>query len=196
MATQFGGGKTPALTLLYHVASAMWCWWRPFRPLRKARLHRKVTTSIFFESSGGQQHKEASLAEIRLAVAEPGLDVGNVETVLEALQTNCYFLTTQNNRYRFSLTPNLNKLLSDRRANIKQSRMDERVRSEVQKVFAQQAGVERVYFPERSNQVPDRPAITLIVMAPDQGLGEPETLAFVEPEEVRAGPARGHLAHL
>jgi hypothetical protein len=148
--------------------------------IKNARLHRKVATSIFFESSGGQQHKEASLAEIRLAVAEPSLDMGNVETVLEELQTNCYFLTTQNNRYRFSLTPNLNKLLSDRRANIKQPRMDERVRSEVQKVFAHQAGVERVYFPERSNQVPDRPAITLIVMAPDQGLGESETLAFVE----------------
>jgi hypothetical protein len=92
-------------------------------PIKKARLHRKVATSIFFESSGGQQHKEASLPEIRLAVSEPSLDMGNIETVLEELQTNCYFLTTQNNRYRFSLTPNLNKLLSDRRANIKQPRI-------------------------------------------------------------------------
>lgn len=148
--------------------------------IKKARLHRKVATSIFFESSGGQQYKEASLPEIRLAVAEPSLDMGNIETVLEELQTNCYFLTTQNNRYRFSLTPNLNKLLSDRRANIKQPRIDERVKSEVQGVFAKQAGVERVYFPERSNQVPDRPVIALVVLAPDQGLGDPETLRFVE----------------
>ena len=148
--------------------------------IKKARLHRKVATSIFFESSGGQQHKEASLAEIRLAVAEPGLEMGNIETVLEELQTNCYFLTSQNNRYRFSLTPNLNKLLSDRRANIKQPRIEERVRTEAQKVFAQQSGVERVYFPERTNQVPDRPAITLVVLAPDQGLGETETLALIE----------------
>lgn len=148
--------------------------------IKKARLHRKVATSILFESSGGQQHKEASLPEIRLAVAEPSLDMGNIETVLEELQTNCYFLTTQNNRYRFSLTPNLNKLLSDRRANIKQPRIDERVRSEVQGVFAKQAGVERIYFPERSNQVPDRPVIALVVLAPDQGFGDPETLRFVE----------------
>lgn len=148
--------------------------------IKKARLHRKVATSIFFESSGGQQHKEASLPEIRLAVAEPSLDMGNIETVLEELHSNCYFLTTQNNRYRFSLTPNLNKLLSDRRANIKQPRIDERVRSEVQKVFAHQAGVERIYFPERSNQVPDRPVIALVVLAPDQGLADPETLRFVE----------------
>lgn len=148
--------------------------------IRKARLHRKVATSIFFESSGGQQHKEASLAELRLAVAEPGLEMGHIETVLEELRTNCYFLTSQNNRYRFSLTPNLNKLLSDRRANIKAPRIAERVRTEVQKVFAQQAGVERVYFPERTNQVPDRPAITLVVLAPDQPLRDRETLTFVE----------------
>jgi hypothetical protein len=148
--------------------------------IKKARLHRKVAAGIFFESSGGQQHKEASLPEIRLAVSEPNLDMGNIETVLEELQTNCYFLATQNNRYRFSLTPNLNKLLSDRRANIKQPRIEERVRSEVQKVFAQQAGVERIYFPERSNRVPDRPAIALVVLGPDQGLKDQETLRFVE----------------
>lgn len=148
--------------------------------IKKARLHRKVATSIFFESSGGQQHKESSLPELRLAVAEPGLDMGNIETVLEALESYCYFLTVQKNRYRFSLTPNLNKLLSDRRASINQEQIEERVREEVQKVFAQQAGVERIYFPERSNQVPDRPAITLVVLAPDKSLGDTDTLGFVE----------------
>lgn len=148
--------------------------------IKKARLHRKVATSIFFESSGGQQHKEASLPELRLAVAEPGLDLGNIETVLEELESNCYFLTVQKNRYRFSLTPNLNKLLSDRRANIKQERIDERVKEEIQKIFSQQKGVERIYFPERSNQVPDRPVITIVVLAPDRSLNDSDTLTFIE----------------
>ncbi len=148
--------------------------------IKKARLHRKVATSIFFESTGGQQHKEASLPELRLAVAEPGLDLGNIETVLEELETNCYFLTVEKNRYRFSLTQNLNKLLSDRRANIKQDRIDERVKEDIQKIFAQQAGVERIYFPDRSNQVPDRPAITIVVLAPDRSLNDGETDSFIE----------------
>ena len=148
--------------------------------IKKARLHRKVATSIFFESTGGQQHKEASLPELRLAVAEPGTDLGNIETVLDELEVNCYFLTVHKNRYRFSLTPNLNKLLSDRRANIKKERIDERVKEEIQKIFAQQAGVERIYFPERSNQVPDRPVITLVVLAPDRSLSESDTSSFIE----------------
>ena len=57
----------------------------------------------------------ASRALVRLAVAEPDIDIGNIETVLETLSTTCYFLSAEKNRYRFSLSPNLNKLLADRR---------------------------------------------------------------------------------
>ena len=53
--------------------------------IKKARLHRKVATTIFFESNGGTLRAEATVPEIRLAVAEPDLDIGNVETVLETL---------------------------------------------------------------------------------------------------------------
>ena len=61
--------------------------------IKKARLHRKVTTTIFFESNGGFQKTETTVPEIRLAVAEPSLDIGNVETVLETLSTDCYYLS-------------------------------------------------------------------------------------------------------
>lgn len=135
--------------------------------IRKMRLHRKVATTIFFESNGGMLRHDASVPEIRLAVGEPDLDIGNVETVLEALNDSCYFMTVEKNRYRFSLSPNLNKLLSDRRASIQPPKIDERVRAEIQKVFSAGAGVERIMFPERSNQVPDRPALTLGVMSLD-----------------------------
>ena len=86
--------------------------------IKKARLHRKVATVIFFESNGGQAKAEATVPEIRLAVAEPDLDVGHVDAVLEALSACSYYLTSERNRYRFSLSPNLNKLLADRRASV------------------------------------------------------------------------------
>jgi hypothetical protein len=47
---------------------------------------------VFFESSGGQLRNEATLPEIRLAVGEPGLDIGNIETALEDLVRSCYYL--------------------------------------------------------------------------------------------------------
>src|SRR5215208_1322801 len=64
--------------------------------IKKARLHRKVATTIFFESNGGQgKTGEATLPEIRLAVAEPDIDIGNIETVLDALTEASYYLTTE-----------------------------------------------------------------------------------------------------
>src|SRR5438128_923576 len=103
--------------------------------IKKSRLHQKVATSIFFESNGGQSKTEATLPEIRLAVAEPDIDIGNIETVLETLSTTCYFLSSEKSRYRFSLSPNLNKLLADRRASVQPKKIQDTLRAEVQRVF-------------------------------------------------------------
>jgi hypothetical protein len=148
--------------------------------IKKARLHQKVATSIFFESNGGQSKTEATLPEIRLAVAEPEIEIGNVETVLETLSTTCYYLSADKNRYRFSLTPNLNKILADRRASVQPKKVEERVRAEVQKIFQAGTGAERVYFPEKNNQVPNRAVLSLIVLSPSQSISEKETKDFIE----------------
>ncbi len=149
--------------------------------IKNARLHRKVATAIFFESNGGQAKAEATQPEIRFAVAEPGLDIGNVETALEALAEASYYLAVERNRYRFSLKENLNKRFADRRATIPSAQAEEYVRGEIQKVFDAGGGVERRYFPEKTIQVPDRPAITLVVLSPEQSLqDEKATTQFVE----------------
>lgn len=149
--------------------------------IRKARLHQKVATTIFFESNGGQAKAEATLPEIRLAVAEPDLDVGNVDTALEELSTSCYYLSSEKNRYRFSLAPNLNKLLADRRASVQSPRVEERIRGEVQRVFSEEkGGVERIYFPDKSNQIPDAPRLRLVVLPPERAAAEKTTRSFVD----------------
>jgi hypothetical protein len=151
--------------------------------IKKARLHQKVASTIFFESNGGQARADATLGEVRLAVAEPDLDIGNVETALEALTTSSYYLTVEKNRYRFSLSPNLNKLLADRRATVTSARIDELIRQEIKAVFdnpKNPKGIERIYFPERSNQIPDRAGLALIVLPPEQHMQDKSTRAFIE----------------
>jgi predicted AAA+ superfamily ATPase len=72
--------------------------------LKKQRVHRKVASAIFYESqSGASSMSGATVPEIRLAVAEPDLDIGNVETALDALATSCYYLTVDGSHYRFGL---------------------------------------------------------------------------------------------
>jgi len=149
--------------------------------IKKARLHRKVATVVFFESNGGQaKGREATVPEIRLATAEPGLDLGNIETALEALSETCYYLRVERNRYRFGLAPNLNKLLADRRANIASERIEERIRSEILKVFQKQPGVEVIPFAEKSNDIPDRPVLSLVVLPPHRTRHDEHTQSLIE----------------
>jgi hypothetical protein len=149
--------------------------------IQKARLHRKVAATIFFESNGGMTRAEASVPEIRLAVAEPEVEIGHIETVLEALTDACYYLTVERNRYYFSFKENLNKRYADRRANIKDGAIIDRVRTEIEAVFAASSGLSPIFFPESSGKIPDKPALTFVVLSPEQNMEDAQrTMAFVE----------------
>ncbi len=148
--------------------------------IKKTRLHQKIATAIFFESSGGQQQKDATVPEIRLAVGEPEIDIANIESVLEELTQQCYYLRMDKNHYRFSVTPNLNRMLADRRSNISPERIAELIKEQIQKVFTAMDNVERVFFPDKSIQIADRPAVTLVVLPPDRMVGDEKTLSFID----------------
>jgi hypothetical protein len=144
--------------------------------LRRGRIHRRVASAIFFESSGGQVKERATLPEVRLAVGAPDLEIGNVETALEALRDACYFLLAEGAEYRFSTKPNLNKLIADRRAALGEDEVEERALDAVRRVFGSTRGLARpfevVFFPEESRAIPDTPALRLVVLHPDRPWGE------------------------
>ncbi len=149
--------------------------------ISKERLHQKVGTAVFFESNGGTTRSEATLPEIRLAIGHPDLDLGNVETALDALTDRCYYLAVERKNYKFSLKENLNKRFSDKRANIAAASIDETVMSEIDKRFAKKEGVERALFPAKSIQISDRPILTFVIGALNQSLEErKDTLAMME----------------
>ena len=147
--------------------------------LRKARIHQKSATVVFFESNGGQGKAKlvATVPEVRMAVAGPDLDIGNVETALDGLIGRCYYLTLDRNRYFFSLKQNLNKRFADRRATVKSDEVDSLVKSVIETVFPKVDGVERVFFPEQSAQIPNRPVVTFAVMAPSHSLHDDSDVA-------------------
>ncbi len=106
--------------------------------------------------------------------------IGNVETAMEALAESCYYMRVDRNRYRFGLSPNLNKLLADRRANVDGAEIEQSIRAEILKVFEKQPGVEVLPFPEKSNQIADRPVLTLAVLQPEDSMAEKQTLQMID----------------
>lgn len=151
--------------------------------IKKARLHRKVATAIFFESNGGQTSDQATMPEIRLAIGEPSMDTGNIDTVIENLSPPngaCYYLENRKSRYCFTLRPNLTKVLADRKANIRDDRIEECVRADIQKVFAKGTGADRIYFPKDSGLVPDKAALAFVVLPPEKNAQDKGTTAFLD----------------
>jgi hypothetical protein len=149
--------------------------------IKKARLHRKVATVILFESNGGQTHgTEATLPEIRLAVAEPDLDIGNIETVLDMLSSNCYYLEAYGTSYRFGLQIQLPKIHADRKASVPKPEIDECLRNAIIKVFNEGTIFKPVFFPEKSSDIQDNPALALIVLSPDHRRQDKATIDLVE----------------
>ena len=59
--------------------------------------------------------------------------------------------------------------------------MEERIRAEVQKVFAEGKGViDRIFFPDKSGQIPDVARLTLVVLPPDHVAVDKATRSFVD----------------
>ena len=50
-------------------------------------IHRRVGTTILFESSGGQVDKVAHLPELRFALGEPEVDTTTIDNAAAALET-------------------------------------------------------------------------------------------------------------
>lgn len=151
--------------------------------IKKSSLHRKVAASIFFESNGGmsQSKAEAALPEIRAAVGGPDLNLVDVDNVLEGLVGTCYYLNWDRNRYRFGLTPNLNQIRVTRRGAVQPKEIKERIKKDTQELFGKgPKSLDRRFFPERSNDVPNRPVLTLVPFGLDHPVGDKATDQLME----------------
>ena len=121
------------------------------------------------------------MPEIRAAVGTPEANFADIETVLEALASTCFYLNVDRNRYRFGLRPNLNQMLVARRGGVKDKDIEERVRQTTSEIFGQgMKGLDRRYFPAKSNDVPDKPQLCLVVLGRGQLAHDPQTKALIE----------------
>lgn len=147
--------------------------------IKAARLHRKVATAIFFESNGGMtKNEEATLPEVRLAVAQPNLDIGNIETVVESLKKTCYYINERGTK--FGVRPGINKLFADGQAAVEGPEIDERSHKAILEVFNKGKGLKPIPFPEKSNEIPDQPVLNLAVLSLEHTIRDATTLPLIE----------------
>jgi hypothetical protein len=132
-------------------------------------IHRRVGTTILFESSGGQVDKVAHLPELRFALGEPQVDTTSVDNAAFALEDKSYFIRrVGSDGFKISHQPTMKKVVSDRRASLDEdSEIRPAMRMVVQKEFERGASVPLVRFPEDSTAIQDTPRLTLVIVDPE-----------------------------
>ena len=132
-------------------------------------IHRRVGTTILFESSGGQVDKVAHLPELRFALGEPDVDTATIDNAATALETSGFFIRrVGTDGYRIHHQATLKKVVSDRRASLdEETEIKPAIRKLVEGEFRRGASLPVVFFPEDSAAVQDSPRLALIVLDPE-----------------------------
>ena len=111
-------------------------------------IHRRVGTTIFFESSGGQIDKVAHLPELRFALGDPEVDTTSVDNAALALEDKTYFIRRiGSDGFKISHQPTMKKVVSDRRASLDEdTEIRPFMRSMVQREFDRGAALPSCRF--------------------------------------------------
>jgi Protein of unknown function (DUF499) len=137
-------------------------------PLKE--IHRRVGTTILFESSGGHSDQIAHVPELRFALGEPDIDTTSIDTAASALESKSFYIRKAGtDGYRFGLKPKLEKVVYDRRASLDESQVKNATEKVVDGQFRRGASlhVQRP-FPKDSVDVEDIPQLNLVVCDPDE----------------------------
>ncbi|MCG2812992.1 MAG: DUF499 domain-containing protein [Candidatus Aminicenantes bacterium] len=132
-------------------------------------IHRRVGTTILFESSGGQIDKMAHLPELRFALGEPDVDTTSVDNAVFALEDKSYFIRrVGSDGFKIGHQPTMKKVVSDRRASLdEETEIKPAMRSIIKKEFERGASIPIALFPTDGTDVQDSPRLTLVVADPD-----------------------------
>jgi len=135
-------------------------------PLRD--IHRRVASTILFESSGGHSDRLAHLPELRFALGGPQIDTTSIDNAAMAMEKKGFYLRKAGtDGYKFGFKPTLKKVVGDRRASLDEADIKKSARYFIKKEFESGAGIPLVLFPQDSSAVQDTPRLTLAVMDPE-----------------------------
>ncbi len=132
-------------------------------------IHRRVATTILFESSGGQVEKLAHLPELRFALGEPEVDTTSIDNAAYALESKAFFISrVGSDGFRIYHKATIRKAVNDRRASLDEDEeIKPTMKSLVKKEFERGASLPFVAFPKDGSVIQDSPKLTLILMDPE-----------------------------
>jgi len=143
------------------------------------RIASGLATAIFFGSFSTGKQVGVTEPELRLASLRPNLPPAVIGDALHKLTQKLWYLHSEGGLYAFRLKPNLNKILLEKKEQVCDQELAERVRKEVEARLGRET-LQPLAFPNDASNIPDTKALKLVVLAPEHGMGKPKTEAFVQ----------------
>ena len=131
-------------------------------------IHRRVGTTILFESSGGQIDKVAYLPELRFALGEPEIDTTTIDNAAVALESRGFFVQrVGSDGFKIFHKAKIDKAVHDRKASLDEDKETKpTIRKLAQEEFKRGASIPVECFPADSAAAPDSPRLTLVIVDP------------------------------
>jgi hypothetical protein len=131
-------------------------------------IHRRVATTILFESSGGQSNKIAHLPDLRFALCNPQVDTTSVDNAALAVESRAFFIRkVSSDGFQIQHHPTLKKVVSDRRASLDQDKdVKPMMRKAVREEFERGATIKLEPFPKDSADIANLPRLQIILGDP------------------------------
>lgn len=132
-------------------------------------IHRRVATTILFESSGGQTDKSAHLPELRFALGEPGVETTSIDLAAAQMESRGFFIRKRGtDGFQFGFKPTLKKVVNDRRASLDEEEILSETKGIVEKEFERNKSIPVITFPEDAAAVQESTKLSLVVLSPEQ----------------------------
>ena len=145
------------------------------------QLAQRLARTIFMGSAPrvASQHPGISEQYVRLGTLMPGDNEGNVQPALSSLEQDSTYLFHDDNRYRYGLSPSINKTARDYAEHLRDdpasvyNEIARRLQPEGEK--ANRGKFRRVCVaPQDTDSIPDMEEATLVIMHPSLSMGHGE----------------------
>lgn len=145
------------------------------------RITQSLAASLFLFSQGGGQQPGATLERLRLGVLQPGMDTPLIADAVSRCEDTFFYLHEEDGFYRFTKTPNLNRVVSDYESNVADEDKIREIREAFSEVIGDSCFTTHIW-PSESGDVPDDHTLRLAVLHPDQPMdaGATDTMGHVK----------------
>lgn len=136
-------------------------------------IHRRVASTILFESSGGQTDKSAHLPELRFALGEPGIETTSIDLAASQMEARGFFIRKKGtDGFQFGFKPTLKKVVNDRRASLDEEEILAETKRIVEKEFIRNKSIPVIPFPDDGAAVQETTKLSLVVLSPEREWSE------------------------